>query len=86
MWHHGGAVSPAPSFVPLVWHASSQIAAMLEIGSDRILFSADWPFENIDHAATWFDACTIAEADRAKIGRSNAMKLFKLDGGVRLTA
>ena len=55
------------------------IDAMLEIGSDRILFSADWPFENIDHAADWFDACSISEADRRKIGRTNAMGLFGLD-------
>ena len=33
------------------------IDAMLEIGADRIMFSTDWPFENIDHAANWFDAC-----------------------------
>ncbi len=32
------------------------INAMNEIGSDRIMFSTDWPFENIDHAAIWFDA------------------------------
>ena len=54
------------------------INAMLEIGSDRIMFSTDWPFENIDHAAIWFDAATISEEDRTKIGRSNAQKLFKL--------
>ena len=54
------------------------IDAMLEIGADRILFSADWPFENIDHAAEWFDACTISEADRRKIGRTNAWTLFGL--------
>jgi gamma-resorcylate decarboxylase len=54
------------------------IDAMLEIGSDRILFSTDWPFENIDHAADWFDATTISEADRFKIGRGNAARLFKL--------
>ena len=55
------------------------IDAMLEIGADRILFSTDWPFENIDHAADWFDACSISEADRIKIGRANARRLFKLD-------
>lgn len=55
------------------------IDAMLEVGSDRILFSTDWPFENVDHAATWFDAATISEADRLKIGRTNAVELFKLD-------
>jgi gamma-resorcylate decarboxylase len=61
------------------FRTQSLIDAMLEIGSDRILFSADWPFENIDHAADWFDVCTIAEADRLKIGRTNALRLFKLD-------
>lgn len=61
------------------FRTQSLIDAMLEISSDRILFSADWPFENIDHAADWFDAATIAEADRLKIGRTNAMSLFKLD-------
>ncbi|TPG45758.1 amidohydrolase [Roseomonas nepalensis] len=55
------------------------VDAILEIGSDHILFSADWPFENIDHAATWFDACTISELDRRKIGRTNASTLFGLD-------
>ena len=55
------------------------IDAILEIGADRILFSTDWPFENVDHAATWFDTTSISEADRAKIGRDNAAKLFKLD-------
>ena len=54
------------------------INAMLEIGADRIMFSTDWPFENIDHAANWFDNCAISENDRAKIGRGNARRLFKL--------
>jgi len=60
------------------FHTPTLIAAMLEVGADRILFSTDWPFENVDHAADWFDAAPISEADREKIGRSNAMKLFKL--------
>ena len=57
--------------------------AMLEIGADRIMFSTDWPFENIDHAANWFDACPISENDRLKIGRTNARRLFKLGNDVR---
>lgn len=60
------------------FRTQSLIDAMLEIGADRILFSTDWPFENIDHAAAWFDAADIAEPDRIKIGRTNALKLFKL--------
>src|ERR1700733_12760547 len=62
------------------FHTQALIDAMLVLGADRIMFSADWPFENIDHAANWFDACPIAENDRMKIGRTNAMKLFKLSG------
>jgi 2,3-dihydroxybenzoate decarboxylase len=55
------------------------IDAMLEVGADRILFSTDWPFENIDHAARWFDAAPISEDDRRKIGRDNARRLFRLN-------
>ena len=55
------------------------IDAMLEVGADRIMFSTDWPFENVDHAAIWFDACPISEDDRRKIGRGNALRLFKLE-------
>ena len=55
------------------------IDAILEIGADRVMFSTDWPFENVDHAAIWFDAANISAADRIKIGRGNAVKLFKLD-------
>jgi predicted TIM-barrel fold metal-dependent hydrolase len=55
------------------------IDAMLEIGADRILFSVDWPFENVDHAADWFNSTSISETDRFKIGRQNAIELFKLD-------
>ena len=56
------------------------VNAMMEIGADRIMFSTDWPFENIDHAANWFDTCPISENDREKIGRGNAMRLFRLSG------
>jgi gamma-resorcylate decarboxylase len=61
------------------FNTQALIEAMLVIGADHIMFSADWPFENIDHAAQWFDVAPISEADRIKIGRENAVKLFKLD-------
>lgn len=60
------------------FHDQTLIDAMLEIGSDRLLFSADWPFENIDHASDWLDSASISDNDRVKIGRSNAARLFKL--------
>ena len=60
------------------FRSQSLIDAMLELGSERILFSTDWPFENVDHAANWFDSAPISEADRIKIGRENARSLFGL--------
>jgi predicted TIM-barrel fold metal-dependent hydrolase len=54
------------------------IDAMLEIGADRIMFSTDFPFEDVGQAADWFETTSISEADRIKIGRTNAQKLFKL--------
>lgn len=54
------------------------LCSMQVMGADRILFSTDWPFEAIDEAAIWFDACPISDNDKAKIGRSNALELFRL--------
>ncbi len=52
--------------------------AMQVIGSDRIMFSIDFPFEDVGQAANWFDRAGLDEPDRQKIGRTNALKLFKL--------
>jgi predicted TIM-barrel fold metal-dependent hydrolase len=54
------------------------IDSIAEIGIDRVMFSVDYPFEHFSDAAGWFDNAEISEVDRRKIGRTNAMKLFKL--------
>jgi 2,3-dihydroxybenzoate decarboxylase len=54
------------------------IDAMMEVGSDRILFAVDYPFEDTVDATIWFDNLEISETDRLKIGRTNAVSLFKL--------
>jgi len=56
----------------------AMVNAMAVIGADRVMFSVDWPFEDVGEGAQWFDKADISEADRVKIGRSNAIKLFKL--------
>jgi 2,3-dihydroxybenzoate decarboxylase len=56
----------------------SLIHAILTIGADRVLFAVDYPFEDHAHGCAWFDAAEIAETDRVKIGRTNAMALFGL--------
>jgi 2,3-dihydroxybenzoate decarboxylase len=60
------------------FHTPSLVNAMTEMGSDRVMFSVDWPFEDVGEGCAWFDKAAIGEADRAKIGRENAVKLFKL--------
>ena len=60
------------------FHNPPLICTMLQMGSDRILFSTDYPFEEVCDAANWFDSCAISETDRYKIGRQNAIDLFKL--------
>ena len=51
---------------------------MSEMGADRVMFSVDWPFEDVGEGCVWFDKAAMSEADRYKIGRDNAIKLFKL--------
>ena len=62
------------------FRTQAMINTMLEIGSARILFSTDYPFEDVGHASLWFDGAEISENDRIKIGRTNALDLFKLPG------
>jgi gamma-resorcylate decarboxylase len=54
------------------------LSTMLEVGSDRIMYSVDYPFEKHEDAAGWFDRCEISDNDRRKIGRDNARRLFGL--------
>lgn len=51
---------------------------MLEVGTDRILYSVDYPFEDMRIAAEWFDHAAISEVDRLKIASGNARQLFHL--------
>ena len=50
------------------------------IDQDKVHFCADYPFEKMEDASDWFDATdVISDEQRRKIGRSNAIELFKLD-------
>jgi predicted TIM-barrel fold metal-dependent hydrolase len=51
---------------------------ILEIGADRVLYSVDYPFEDVVEAKEWFDQVAISDSDRVKIARSNAQRLFHL--------
>lgn len=60
------------------FHDAPFHCALAEMGPARIMFSVDYPFEEMAAAATWFDNTTLSDTDRIQIGRTNAIKLFKL--------
>jgi 2,3-dihydroxybenzoate decarboxylase len=50
------------------------------MGRDRMYFASDYPFEKMEDGAGWFDDTqVISEDDKRRIGRTNAIDLFKLD-------
>ncbi|WP_036285575.1 amidohydrolase family protein [Methylocystis sp. ATCC 49242] len=60
------------------FHTPTLVNVIAEMGIDRILFSVDYPYERTDQAVQWFDNCGLSEEDRQRIGRLNALRLFKL--------
>ena len=55
------------------------MCAMMEMSTERIMFSTDYPYESMKQAADWFDNIPFSDLDKEKMGRTNAAKLFKLD-------
>jgi 2,3-dihydroxybenzoate decarboxylase len=51
---------------------------LLEVGADRVLYSVDYPYEDVIEAKDWFEHTAISDYDRVKIARTNAQKLFRL--------
>jgi 2,3-dihydroxybenzoate decarboxylase len=46
--------------------------------ADRVLYSVDYPYEDVVEAQTWLDHCPISDADRTKVANANSRKLFRL--------
>jgi predicted TIM-barrel fold metal-dependent hydrolase len=52
---------------------------LLQLGSvDRIMFSADYPYQSMQQARAFLDQIPCSAADKARIAHSNAEKLFRL--------
>lgn len=58
------------------FHTKGLLNTISEVGVDRVLFSADYPYESMQTASEWFDHALLSENDRVKIGRTNAARLF----------
>jgi 2,3-dihydroxybenzoate decarboxylase len=61
------------------FRTAALLDTLLEVGADRLLFSVDYPFENMQEQTEWFEGVPISEADRHKIGADNARRLLRLD-------
>jgi predicted TIM-barrel fold metal-dependent hydrolase len=49
-----------------------------EIGIDRVLFAADWPFEPSKEAVDGVENSPLSESDKAKIFHTNSARVFRL--------
>jgi predicted TIM-barrel fold metal-dependent hydrolase len=49
-----------------------------EMGQDRVMFSADYPYESAEDQADWFDGLQMNENTREALACGNAKRLFKL--------
>ena len=61
------------------FRTAALLDTLLEVGAERVLFSVDYPYENMQEQTEWFEALPISDADREKIGALNARRLLKLD-------
>ena len=52
--------------------------AMDAMGGDRVLFSADYPFENALEAGAWIEAAPLGAEERRAVCHDNAAALMKL--------
>jgi predicted TIM-barrel fold metal-dependent hydrolase len=51
---------------------------LLEVGVDRIMFSADHPYASMKEARAFIDGLPVSDADRQRIAHGNAERLMRL--------
>lgn len=76
---------PSEYFKRNIWVTTSGVCAdaplrcaMEMLGSDRVMFSVDYPFERPEEAGDWIEAAPLSDQERADICKNNAAALLKL--------
>jgi 2,3-dihydroxybenzoate decarboxylase len=54
------------------------LCTQIAMGSDRILFAVDYPYQFQKQAVDWIDSIPISDSDRELICHGNAERIFKL--------
>ncbi|HEY3598399.1 MAG TPA: amidohydrolase family protein [Paraburkholderia sp.] len=57
---------------------TATVEVMNRVGRDRVYFSTDYPWMDMVEGGNWFDQADLSDADRWRIGRANAVDLFRL--------
>jgi len=60
------------------YHTKPFLEAVEQVGEDRVLFSVDYPYEQMSAAARWFDEAQFSNSLKLKVGRDNANRLLRL--------
>ena len=50
----------------------------LQVGADRIMFSADYPYSSMAEARTFLENLPVSRADKNRIAHGNAERLLRL--------
>ena len=58
---------------------SALLCSMMEMGSDRIIYSVDWPYVENQPGTDWLETLAVSPEDKQKILNGNAKKLLKMD-------
>jgi predicted TIM-barrel fold metal-dependent hydrolase len=62
------------------FHDTTLRCAIAEMGIERTLFAIDYPMEVMAAGSNWFDNTpALSQEERVKVGRTNAIRLFKLN-------
>lgn len=61
------------------YHTPSFRACLEQLGSERLIFACDYPFEVMQDGTSWFDALSIDGASKWKVAASNAAALLGLE-------
>jgi hypothetical protein len=51
---------------------------LLQVGTDRIMFSADYPYRSMEWAHTFLDQLPVSPADKERIAHGNAERLLRM--------
>lgn len=49
-----------------------------ELGLDRCMYAIDTPYDTIEEAQAWWKTVDLNDEEKEAVGRSNAIRLFKL--------